>query len=174
MANAALRLDVAPRRMAKRRVSPSARWLHLSSAENDLKFAIQAMLFALSTYCSAMVMQLLAGYRAKCALLAEILGCSLLSSQANGVGSSLPRCHGSVHLLLGDLLRLELKLVGRVCHDRGVVGAMMVQEGDDTIPDSPPALHFGPSAETPVKHAVGRWRIRFEEALLLEVWPMIL
>ena len=44
--------------MAKRRVSPNARWLHLSSAENDLKFIVQAMLFALSTYCSAM-MQLL-------------------------------------------------------------------------------------------------------------------
>jgi hypothetical protein len=43
------------RRIAKSRLSPNARWLHLSSAENDLKFIIQAMLFALSMYCSAMM-----------------------------------------------------------------------------------------------------------------------
>ena len=42
------------RRMAKRQVTPNSHWLHLSSAENDLKFIIQSMLFALSMYCSAM------------------------------------------------------------------------------------------------------------------------
>ena len=36
------------RHMAKRHVSPNERWLHLSSAENDLKSTIQASLFVIS------------------------------------------------------------------------------------------------------------------------------
>ncbi len=36
------------RRMAKRHVLPNERWLHLSSAKNDLKSTIQASLFVIS------------------------------------------------------------------------------------------------------------------------------
>ena len=40
-------------RIAKRHVSPNERWLHPSSAKNDLKPTIQASLFVISTYCLA-------------------------------------------------------------------------------------------------------------------------